>query len=415
MRFNESEFRQLVQKTTESVMRLGTTSHVVLDRYDRAEEMLSAFLRSVNEPFTLIRGLEWVNSLEHDPASEMSASYVEWIALHRFVHLLAEQQAGTLTHWRHYLSAELEQPKSPCFQAVLEAFSIFLCKQGMNSITAKSYCSNVRRMLMYFENQGITQFQSLKNHDVAGYFLTDRFKSRKLKGFQTELCSLKKFLNFLLDNGYTHCETLCDALPKIRGSEEKIITTVDKQIEDDLLADEPNSLVNKRDQAVLLLALHTGLRGCDIRSLRFQDIDWEKEVIHIRQKKTGADLVIPIDPETQNAVIDYILNERRSCASDLIFVTAVGPTQKMKRVHYRIKYRAKGTDSYDRLPHDGLHIYRRTFATRLLQSGASLPAISEMLGHTDKNSVQAYLSTDEVRMKRCALDLSHIPCQREEY
>ena len=54
MRFNESEFRQLVQKTTESVMRLGTTSHVVLDRYDRAEEMLSVFLRSVNEPFTLI-------------------------------------------------------------------------------------------------------------------------------------------------------------------------------------------------------------------------------------------------------------------------------------------------------------------------------------------------------------------------
>ena len=81
MKFNESEFSQLVQKTTESVMRLGTTSHVVLDRYDRAEEMLSDYLRSVDEPFTLIRGLEWVNSLEHDPASEMSASYVECIAL----------------------------------------------------------------------------------------------------------------------------------------------------------------------------------------------------------------------------------------------------------------------------------------------------------------------------------------------
>ena len=73
------------------------------------------------------------------------------------------------------------------------------------------------------------------------------------------------------------------------------------------------------------------------------------------------------------------------------------------------------TESYENLPHDGLHIYRRTFASRLLQSGTPLPLISEMLGHIDKNSVRVYLSTDEAKMKRCALDISLIPCRREEY
>ena len=70
-----------------------------------------------------------------------------------------------------------------------------------------------------------------------------------------------------------------------------------------------------------------------------------------------------------------------------------------------MKYRTQGTESYENLPHDGLHIYRRTFASRLLQSGTPLPLISEMLGHIDKNSVRVYLSTDEAKMKRCALDI----------
>ena len=181
------------------------------------------------------------------------------------------------------------------------------------------------------------------------------------------------------------------------------------------MEDEPESLVNKRDQAILLLALHTGLRGCDIRALKFQDINWESETIHLRQQKTGADLIVPIDSATQNAIIDYVLHERRECSLEYIFITAVGPAKKLARRHYRIKYRTKGTDSFEQLPHDGLHIYRRTFASRLLESGASLYVISEMLGHINKNSVRPYLSTDETKMKRCALSLAGIPCTRKEY
>jgi len=49
---------------------------------------------------------------------------------------------------------------------------------------------------------------------------------------------------------------------------------------------------------------------------------------------------MPLDNETQNAIIDYVLNERRDCNTDYIFVTAVGATQKIARRHFRIKYRA---------------------------------------------------------------------------
>lgn len=415
MKFEEQEFRRLVDETEAAIMRLGTTSHAVLDRHKRFTEMLVEHLKALDQPFELTQCLEWANSLEHDPASALSTSYVDWIALHRFIHLLAEQQAGTLTVWHHYLSFAPQLPKAAEFRDILAAFQEMMTKEGKRYTTVSAYSSNARRLLLYLESVGFAKFSDVRNQNILDYLKTERFKNRKPKGLQTELGTLKKFLQFVMDAGYTDCETLPYALPKIRQSSNKIITTIDEKIEADLLEDETGSLVNKRDQAVLLLALHTGLRGCDIRALRFSDIDWEKETIHIHQKKTGVDLEIPIDSATQNAIIDYILNERRECEQAYIFITSVGPTQKLARRHYRMKYRTHGTESYERLPHDGLHIYRRTFASRLLQSGTPLPVISEMLGHINKNTVRVYLSTDESKMKRCALGISRIPCRREEY
>lgn len=415
MRFDEKSFRQLAEETENSVIRLGTTSHVVLDRHQRFIEMLAEHLKTVDRPFEPEHCLEWVNSMEHDPASALSASYVDWIALHRFIHLLADQQVGKLTHWHHYLSSTLEMPKTAKFVEILSSFREWLAGTGKKPETVKCETSIARRMLLYFEANGITDFSDVRNRDILDYFMSERFQGRKPRGIQCEVSRLKIFLKFAEDSGYAACHTLHDALPHIRDGSENIITTIDRQIEKDLLDDEPDSLVNKRDQAILLLALHTGLRTCDIRSLKFSDIDWEKETIHICQNKTGVDLEIPIDAATQNAIIDYVLNERRECDKEYIFITSVGPAQKLERRHYRIKYRVKGTNSFARLPGDGIHICRRTFASRLLQSGAPLPAISEMLGHINKNSVRVYLSTDEQKMKQCALGLSLIPCRREEY
>lgn len=415
MKFDEQGFRHLVDETKATIIRLGTTSHDVLNRYKRFTEMLVEHLKVQDQPFELTNCLEWVNSLEHDPASVLSSSYVDWIALHRFIHLLAEQQAGTLTEWHHYLSSTIELPKTNEYRSILAEFQEVMKLEGKQANTIKSYSSMTRLLLLYLESIGVTKFSDVSNQNILEYLQTDRFKSRSLKGLQTELCVLKMFLRFATDAGYTVCQALPYALPKIRHHSDKIITTIDKKTEANLMEDKPNSLVNKRDQAIFLLALHAGLRSCDIRELKFCDIDWENEIIHIRQKKTGVDLEIPIDSATQNAIIDYILNERRDCEQDYIFVTSVGPIKKLERRHYRIKYRTHGTESYATLPHDGLHIYRRTFASRLLQSGTPLPLISEMLGHIDKNSVRVYLSIDEAKMKRCALDISKIPCRREEY
>ena len=416
MSFNEKEFRTLVDETKKSVIALGTTSKAVLEKHELYAKKLISYLREKDSEFNLELCLDYVNSIEHEPHSPSSSSYISWIAFHRFVHLLDEQKKGTLSSWKIYLTFKPTVPQSKIFNEILLSFEKYLSiSKGMMKTTVSGMSSMVRKMLLFFENNGLQTFDDVTHSEVSKYLISERFKGRKPKGIQAELYILKKFLIFAEENGYVKNKSLHSAILLRKINTMRIITTLTPQQEKDILEDEANSSINKRDIAITLLALHTGLRTCDIRSLKFSNINWEKRCISLKQRKTGVPVELPIDAETENAIIDYVLNERRECDTDTIFITAVGPIQEIKQRPYHIKYRAKGTVSENTIPHDGLHICRRTFASRLLNAGVALTTISEMLGQVSKNSVQCYLSTDQEKMKRCSLSVSIIPYEGGAY
>ena len=197
MSFNETEFRRLAEDTEAAVIRLGTTSHEVLNRHKRYIEMLVDHLRSVDRPFDLDLCLEWVNSLPHDPARMLNSSYVDWIALHRFIHLLEEQKNGTLTSWKHYLTLSLEMPSSADLCEKLDAFSEEMKLDGYKTETVKGYRSLARRFLIFIENAGIRYVSEITNQNVIDYFKSDRFQDRSVRGVQAEIGCLRKFFRFL--------------------------------------------------------------------------------------------------------------------------------------------------------------------------------------------------------------------------
>ena len=113
-------------------------------------------------------------------------------------------------------------------------------------------------------------------------------------------------------------------------------------------------------------------------------------------------------PDIENAIVDYILNERRESDSRYIFIKATGPKSSIGRnLNTRKRFRAADTDSEP--AEYGSHILRRTFASELLESGASMDVITAGLGHTDKSVVNKYLSTNSEKMKLCALSIEEYP------
>lgn len=408
--FDENQFRQLFDETENTVVSLGTTSKDVLRKHRRFAERMIEYLKGLDTPFDRNLCLRWVDSLEHDPPSARNSSYLDWIASRRFVILLAEQEAGTLNSWKTYLSQPPEMPGSEDFLGTLSSYMVYLAGIGLQEKTVSGHVSYARRLLLYMEDIHLVEIGAMDHQTLAGYFVSKRFQGRKPGGIQSETRSLKKFICFLEEDGHTNFKSLHHAVPCHHVPAQRIITTLTPEMEADIMGDKPGSLVDKRDKATCLLALHVGLRSCDIRNLKFGNIDWEKGRLAIQQSKTGVELQLPLDSETQNAIIDYMLDERRDCESEYVFVTSIGPARKLSG-GFRVRHRAQNIE----IPHDGLHIFRRTYASRLLQCGTPLPLIAEMLGHISRNAVQCYLSTDGAKMKRCALGLVMIPFQRGDF
>lgn len=165
----------------------------------------------------------------------------------------------------------------------------------------------------------------------------------------------------------------------------------------------------KRNYAIFLLLARTGLRIGDIISLRFGNIDWHKNCIHIVQQKTGKPLSVPISAEIGMAIISYLKYGRPNSDEDVVFLSHNAPFQPLN-IHNNFhpemrKYMRIARVDFKGKRHSGVHTLRSSFATNLLKKGASLENISQALGHSNINVATSYLRVDVENLRICALGL----------
>jgi integrase len=172
------------------------------------------------------------------------------------------------------------------------------------------------------------------------------------------------------------------------------------------------------DKAIGMLALYTGLRGCDIAGLTLDAIDWDKDLIHITQQKTGFPLALPLTAVVGNAIYDYLTSERPHTESRYLFVSQNKPYDRLKsrsigNVAVRImKVAGIRQSKGDR---KGFHIFRHHLATALLGKGIPQPVVSRTLGHTSPDALEAYLSADFPHLKECSINIERFPVLEEVF
>lgn len=158
---------------------------------------------------------------------------------------------------------------------------------------------------------------------------------------------------------------------------------------------------------MITLAVYLGLRAGDIVNLKFNNIDWENNLIKLTMGKTDKEIILPLLPEVGNALLDYIKNARRKCDLKQIFVSSKGVCKPIKSsalnhaVHHYISLSNIETKNRKRGP----HALRHSLATRMLKQGQPLTIISETLGHSDTQVTTIYTSIDFDSLKQCALDV----------
>jgi site-specific recombinase XerD len=163
---------------------------------------------------------------------------------------------------------------------------------------------------------------------------------------------------------------------------------------------EPNG---RRNYAMLLLIASYGLRGCEVRALRLNDVDWAHDEIVIFAPKTGRRRVLPLTRPAGEAVLDYLLAERPPSRHREVFLSSRPPhgPLRSKINPWLGRQLDKAGIVTDRR---GAHILRHSLAVHLLRSGETLKSIGDLLGHRRPDTTFIYTKLQVDDLRSVALD-----------
>lgn len=151
-----------------------------------------------------------------------------------------------------------------------------------------------------------------------------------------------------------------------------------------------------RDYAMLLVMARLGLRAPEVIKIQLDDIDWRSGELLVRGKGQLHDRV-PISPELGQALSRYLREERRPTPCRTLFVTHRAPHRPFKDgqiVNALIKDALDATGQKPPTPYVGSHILRHSLATQLVNAGASLDEVGDMLRHRSRTSTMVYARLD---------------------
>jgi integrase len=162
--------------------------------------------------------------------------------------------------------------------------------------------------------------------------------------------------------------------------------------------------VGKRDYAIVLLATRLGLRLDDIRTMGFDELDFDKDAIRLVQEKTLTALELPMVPELKAAMLDYILNDRPDI-SGVVFRLSYPPYTPLTKTGviacFERAIRKSGIERGGR--GCGPRAFRSSLASSMVNDGVPYEAVRKTLGHIDPNAISHYARLDVERLRPYAL------------
>lgn len=287
----------------------------------------------------------------------------------------------------------------------LAGFRAWLQAAGCAVSTVRSYGTVAGEFLAFTHTRG-----GLAGLDAGG---VDAFVAT-LAGYQAKtvehkLCALRSLLRFAAGHGLVDA-AVPGAVPAAKSSRQARIPSVwdPGEVTRILAAIDRANPCGKRDYAIILLITRLGLRGVDVKGLRFADFDWPGNRLSVVQAKTGQRVALPLLRDVGWAVIDYLRHgrPRSDCPQVFLRHTApIGPFSDQDHLHQiLVKHARTAHVALGEQRRHGMHSLRHTLATRLMEQGTPVEQIAEVLGHQSTTSTGVYLKSSLGLLAQCALD-----------
>jgi len=247
----------------------------------------------------------------------------------------------------------------PEFQRLVDGFKTISRKRGLKESSIKTVSQNGASFLLAMQDSGIMRLSEISEEAVCERFVSEDGKPLKS-------CSNRKFVAsfFRACTPIDHegCKKALAFIPIMRGRSKNVQYLKPQEAQAILAAlDDTSNGLSLRDRAIGKLAYYTGMRSCDIVGLELSAIDWRRDIIAVRQKKTEKPLEIPLSAVVGNAIYDYLASERPSIGCPAVFITTGRPYKRMHSTSlWRVSTEIMDEASIRQSKGDrrGLHLFR---------------------------------------------------------
>lgn len=293
------------------------------------------------------------------------------------------------------------------YQLILKKFLDNLKFKELSDEYIYSNKKALKNFFKYLMINNVSHISKITNDNIFNYILT---LNRYSQSYKYDIVSkIRIFLKFMYLNNFTSRDFTL-AIPKIKiNHNNKIPHTIwsSDEINKILNSIDTTTKIGKRDYAIFMLLTHLGLRFSDVKNIKFEDIDWQMNILNINQNKTGKIVTLPLLDNVGIAIIDYIKNGRPNVDSKYIFLNRNDESFSLQFSFYHIfkKYLTLANIDISNKKYIGTYSLRHSLATTLLQNRTPLSTISGILGHTDINNTAIYLKVDISSLKECCLKL----------
>jgi integrase/recombinase XerC len=285
-----------------------------------------------------------------------------------------------------------------CDEAVQKFLQYLRDEKHYSDHTVKAYFRDLQNLISYLHNDNIMNIYEVSFFTLRGYVASLFDKDYSKATIERNIASLKSFYKFLVKKGYLE-ENPAKQL-KFPRREKKLFNVLN--IDDIFLLlskPERNKPAELRDALILELLYVTGVRVSELVNLNLTDIDFSGKRLRVLGKGK-KERIIPLSDYHLDLINDYIKKRSELCIGGAIIGNQLLINKYGKRLTDRSVRRI--LEKYLKLCGLPLvyspHSLRHTFATHLLENGADLRSIQELLGHSSLSTTEKYIHLNLVKL-----------------
>jgi len=284
-------------------------------------------------------------------------------------------------------------------QEILQAYDHYLREvAGLSLKTCDNHARDITHFLEAVPIGQPTELAKLSPVDLTRY-LTARSADYQPASLRQVAGSLRQFLRFAQQQGWTN-QPLNLAVPRIACGAKNDLPAYLSQQELDLLLDswDCSRAQGQRDLAIGLCLARLGMRAGEVAALKLEDLDWRQGILRLNHSKNGHPGTLPLVVEVGESIAKYLRAGRPACSYRQVFLFHQPVRPMDGRAISQVIERALRRCGIQ-VPRPGAHLLRHTVASHLVQNGASLKEVADLLRHRHLNSAALYAHVDVAHLR----------------